>query len=277
MIMKKKTPCKMCGDIFVKINNKQTCSTVCSKKARDAYEYNRKETQSEYVTKYHKTEKGKAARKKYEQSEKSKETTRRYERTKKRLEYMKKYLTKYHKTEKGKAVRKKYEQSEKSKAAREKYYLSHNEHIKAYNRFNKDKKCEYRYEQFYDEHVKQYIKIKKYEKWQKRNRENNNFLRHNFRHEVLMKCNWRCVECGMGNVALQLDHMTSKHDGGILTMANSQMLCQSCNINKSHNSWMGGPKYCVLFTAFEFISCNGVIMRHKRGLQFLERNINYDY
>lgn len=59
------------------------------------------------------------------------------------------------------------------------------------------------------------------------------------RHQVFLKYNHRCVECGATNKNTQLhvDHIIPKARGGTDTINNLQILCRDCNLGKGTDLW----------------------------------------
>ena len=61
------------------------------------------------------------------------------------------------------------------------------------------------------------------------------------RHEVFVRDNYRCVECGATNkeAMLEADHIIPVSQGGSDELTNLQTLCIICNRAKSNRTWKG--------------------------------------
>ena len=59
------------------------------------------------------------------------------------------------------------------------------------------------------------------------------------RHEVFVRDNYKCVECGASkeDIPLEIDHIISIAQGGTDEMSNLQTLCKTCNLTKSSRTW----------------------------------------
>lgn len=62
------------------------------------------------------------------------------------------------------------------------------------------------------------------------------------RHEVFVKDDFKCVECGATNqqTTLHVDHIIPVSQGGSDELRNLQTLCEQCNIAKNNRAWVGG-------------------------------------
>lgn len=62
------------------------------------------------------------------------------------------------------------------------------------------------------------------------------------RHEVFVKDNYKCVECGATkeDTRLHVDHILPVSQGGSDELSNLQTLCEACNLTKSNRAWKGG-------------------------------------
>lgn len=65
-----------------------------------------------------------------------------------------------------------------------------------------------------------------------------------FRHEVFVRDNYRCLECGATNMdrILEIDHIVPVSQGGTDEMKNLQTLCMICNRAKSNRAWESLPE-----------------------------------
>ncbi len=62
------------------------------------------------------------------------------------------------------------------------------------------------------------------------------------RHEVFVRDNYTCIECGATNkqTRLHVDHILPVAQGGTDEMSNLQTLCEACNLAKSNRAWVAG-------------------------------------
>jgi hypothetical protein len=64
------------------------------------------------------------------------------------------------------------------------------------------------------------------------------------RHEIFVRDNYRCLECGATNkdTTLHIDHIIPISQGGSNDKDNLQTLCKKCNLSKNNATWKGGEE-----------------------------------
>lgn len=64
------------------------------------------------------------------------------------------------------------------------------------------------------------------------------------RHDVFMRDDYRCCECGATNqqTRLTIDHIIPRALGGTNDIDNLQTLCEECNTQKGTSIWKGGDR-----------------------------------
>lgn len=64
-------------------------------------------------------------------------------------------------------------------------------------------------------------------------------LTKSIRHEVFVRDEYKCVECGATkeSVTLHVDHIIPVAQGGTDELSNLQTLCEACNLSKSNRAW----------------------------------------
>lgn len=65
------------------------------------------------------------------------------------------------------------------------------------------------------------------------------------RHQVFRRDGYRCRECGATNkqTRLHVDHIVPVSKGGTNELSNLQTLCETCNLSKYTDEWVGGAQY----------------------------------
>lgn len=68
---------------------------------------------------------------------------------------------------------------------------------------------------------------------------NPRYIRAEDRHNIFVRDNYRCVECGADNksTTLHIDHIIPVSKGGLANIDNLQTLCFACNMAKSNRIW----------------------------------------
>lgn len=64
-------------------------------------------------------------------------------------------------------------------------------------------------------------------------------LTNSIRHEVFVRDDYKCVECGATkkDIVLHVDHIIPVAQGGTDELSNLQTLCEACNLSKSNRAW----------------------------------------
>ncbi|MDL2271251.1 HNH endonuclease, partial [Methanobrevibacter sp. OttesenSCG-928-I08] len=86
------------------------------------------------------------------------------------------------------------------------------------------------------ENIQNKMKLYDDEKSEKNQRKN---IPPGIRHDVLVKYDYRCAECGTSkeNAELEIDHIIPVAKGGSNDIDNLQVLCRDCNRGKSDKIW----------------------------------------